>query len=348
MKIKYQIFISSTYDDLKDVREQLIKCVLEMGHIPVGMEMFSAANEEQWKIIQKQIDECDYYIVIIAHRYGSLDKDISFTEKEYDYAVSKDIPVLGFIIDDAVRWPPKFIDSDEITKNRLQLFKTKVRTRMINIWKNSEDLYAKAAISIGKAFSTYERPGYVRSSEVANIDVYNELTRLSTENANLRGRIVIIESDNKKQEEKEEIELVSILSANTRVIPIKFSDSSEWNRDYSMSLLEIFESLSKHLLIDADEKTMKNALALDASGRVDYQKIPVPTNRFKEWVSDLYSLELIEASERKHPDSDRVTYWTISSKGRELIKKLKKIKLLKGITDKTIESDSADDSDILL
>jgi Domain of unknown function (DUF4062) len=54
--VKYQIFISSTYEDLKDEREQVIKACLEMGHIPVGMEMFSAADEEQWRIITRQID----------------------------------------------------------------------------------------------------------------------------------------------------------------------------------------------------------------------------------------------------------------------------------------------------
>jgi len=59
--VKYQIFISSTYDDLKNERAQVIKSILEMGHIPVGMEMFSAADDEQWKIIQRQIDESDYY-----------------------------------------------------------------------------------------------------------------------------------------------------------------------------------------------------------------------------------------------------------------------------------------------
>ena len=32
---KYQIFISSTYADLQDERDQVIKAVLEMGHIPV-------------------------------------------------------------------------------------------------------------------------------------------------------------------------------------------------------------------------------------------------------------------------------------------------------------------------
>jgi Domain of unknown function (DUF4062) len=57
-----------------------------MGHIPVGMEMFNAADEEQWQVITRTIDQCDYYVVIIAHCYGSTVEGISFTEKEYDYA----------------------------------------------------------------------------------------------------------------------------------------------------------------------------------------------------------------------------------------------------------------------
>jgi hypothetical protein len=45
MKIKYQIFISSTFEDLKQERDIAIKAILEMGHIPVGMEIFSAGDE---------------------------------------------------------------------------------------------------------------------------------------------------------------------------------------------------------------------------------------------------------------------------------------------------------------
>jgi hypothetical protein len=48
MNVKYQIFVSSTYEDLKDERNEIIKACLNMGHIPVGMEMFNAADEEQW------------------------------------------------------------------------------------------------------------------------------------------------------------------------------------------------------------------------------------------------------------------------------------------------------------
>ena len=120
MAVKYQIFVSSTYDDLREEREQVLKATLEMGHIPVGMEMFSAADEEQWKIITRQIDECDYYAVIVAHGYGSVVDGISYTEKEYDYAISNNIPVLGFIIEDGASWPTDRVDTDPDPKLSLE------------------------------------------------------------------------------------------------------------------------------------------------------------------------------------------------------------------------------------
>jgi len=143
---KYQIFVSSTYEDLSKERDQVIKAILEMGHIPVGMEMFSAADEQQWQIIKKQIDQSDYYVVIVAHRYGSMDGDISFTEKEYDYAISKKIPALGFIIDGEIEWPDKWIENNKDIRKRLENFKTKVSSRMVSFWKGAEDLYGKCGI----------------------------------------------------------------------------------------------------------------------------------------------------------------------------------------------------------
>ena len=131
MVVKYQIFVSSTYDDLRKEREQVLKATLEMGHIPVGMEMFSVADEEQWKIITRQIDECDYYAVIVAHRYGSVVESISYTEKEYDYAISKNIPVLGFIIEDDAPWPTDRVDTDPDQKSSLEAFKTKIKRKPV-------------------------------------------------------------------------------------------------------------------------------------------------------------------------------------------------------------------------
>lgn len=96
---KFSIFISSTYEDLLEERQALIGVALERGYIPVGMEQFHAAPASQWDVITKMIDECDFYLVMIGGRYGSIDDTvgISYTEKEYDYAKNKGIPVLGLI-----------------------------------------------------------------------------------------------------------------------------------------------------------------------------------------------------------------------------------------------------------
>jgi len=114
MEVKYQIFISSTYQDLKSAREKVVKTILSLYHFPVGMEMFSADDAEQWGVIKDTIDNSDYYIVIIGHRYGSETSDgISFTEKEFDYAANKGIPILAFIRDSTfgVNFPEKIEDN---------------------------------------------------------------------------------------------------------------------------------------------------------------------------------------------------------------------------------------------
>ena len=96
---KFSIFISSTYDDLKEERQALVGVALENNFIPVGMEQFHAAPTSQWNLITKMIDECDFYLLVIGGRYGSIDEEtgISYTEKEYNYAKNKGLPVLVLI-----------------------------------------------------------------------------------------------------------------------------------------------------------------------------------------------------------------------------------------------------------
>ena len=98
---KYQVFISSTYNDLKKARQYVLQGILNLDHIPNGMELFPASDDSSWDFIKKVIDNCDYYILIIGDKYGSTSDDgISFTEREYNYAVDKKLPVIAFINND--------------------------------------------------------------------------------------------------------------------------------------------------------------------------------------------------------------------------------------------------------
>jgi len=190
MAVKYQVFVSSTYEDLKAEREVVVKAVLEMGHIPVGMEMFSAADQQQWQIIQRHIESSDYYVVIVAHRYGSLDDDgRSFTEKEYDYAVERRIPVLGFVIADSAAWPADRSDKAPKAKKALDRFKAKVKTRYISYWSSEKDLYGRVSVALTKQITAQPGTGWIRGDQAAGPEVLAELTRLTRENAALRSRV---------------------------------------------------------------------------------------------------------------------------------------------------------------
>src|SRR5690554_3928491 len=190
MDKKYQVFISSTYDDLKDEREQVIKAVLEMGHIPVGMEMFSAGDEEQWKLIARQIEQTDYYVLIVGHRYGSeTDDGISYTEKEYDYASSLGVPTLGFVISNDASWPSSRIDKSDKKLKKLEAFKSKVKSKLVHFWESKDDLHGKVSISLMKTMNLNPRVGWVRATGAPSIETTQELVRLSTENSELRKKI---------------------------------------------------------------------------------------------------------------------------------------------------------------
>src|SRR5712692_11805208 len=95
---RYQVFVSSTFQDLQEERQEVMQALLELDCIPSGMELFPAADEDQWSLIKRVIDDCDYYIVIIAGHYGSMGPEgKSYTQMEYEYAVEKSIPVFGFL-----------------------------------------------------------------------------------------------------------------------------------------------------------------------------------------------------------------------------------------------------------
>ncbi len=163
-----------------------------MGHIPSGMEAFPAADVEQFEYIKKIIDECDYYVLIVAGRYGSLDTTgISFTEKEYRYAVSQKRTVLAFIHNDLGNIPAGKTDLDSNLREKLKAFRSEIGTgRLVQFWTNREELRSKVIISLHKAMSEYPGVGWMRGNAAASEDLLAQINRLRLENDDLRSKMV--------------------------------------------------------------------------------------------------------------------------------------------------------------
>lgn len=334
MDKKYQVFISSTYEDLKDEREQAIKAVLEMGHIPVGMEMFSAGDEDQWNLIARQIEASDYYIIIVGHRYGSETAEgISYTEKEYDHATEIGIPTLGFVIDDEAAWPSKRIDKTQKKLKKLNEFKTKVKCKLVQFWCNKDELHGKLSISLIKTMNGNPRVGWVRANEAVGSEVTRELTRLSIENSSLRHKIE--KFGRVKNEAVDEIRtVIHIMDQNSRTFKvrtnknIKFADANS----YTNTLLEIFVWICPNLIDESSSFKLIQDLAFEILRKVNFHSTrAIGTNKISGILTDLVALDVLEPSKKKHSISDKNTYWSLTKFGKQVMKQVRRIQLEEGI-----------------
>lgn len=141
METRYQVFVSSTYTDLLKERQEVMQALLKLDCIPAGMELFPAADDDQWTLIKRAIDDCDYYIVILAGRYGSLGFDgKSFTQLEYEYAVSQKKPVIAFLHKDPGKLPAENTERDPKRVKKLNDFRRLVKKKAVGHWTTPEDL----------------------------------------------------------------------------------------------------------------------------------------------------------------------------------------------------------------
>ena len=167
----YKIFISSTYTDLKEHRQKVIDAILKMQYLPVGMEMFNASSDSQWKIITDTIDDCDYYVLIVGKRYGSVieqgpEKGMSYTEREFRYAMKQGVPYLGFLVSDEARIISANTESDPEKLGRLNEFRKLVESNgTVNYWKNDDELAGQVRSSLEGEINRHPRNGWIKNDD---------------------------------------------------------------------------------------------------------------------------------------------------------------------------------------
>ena len=105
--------------------------LLELDCMPLGMELFPAANETQWGLIKKVIDDCDYYLLIVGGRYGSIGPEgISYTEMKYRYALETEKPTIAFLHRDPGKIIVDKTESVPEGKEKLLAFRTSVEKKL--------------------------------------------------------------------------------------------------------------------------------------------------------------------------------------------------------------------------
>ena len=175
---KHLFFISSTYEDNQEERNEISLAVLKNGHIPIGMETFAASGKNVWKTIKGYLDITDYLILLIKGRYGYVipEEGISYTEKEYDYARKNDIPIIAFI------YKGKLSDKEREKDNpdKYDRFIEQVQREVYTLkWTKKKSLGAELGSSVSEIIKKNPTRG-VSSGNIHNFyENFNEQKRLS-------------------------------------------------------------------------------------------------------------------------------------------------------------------------
>ncbi|MHA7848237.1 DUF4062 domain-containing protein [Serratia sp. D1N4] len=195
MDKRYQVFVSSTFTDLEDERKHVIQTLMEMDCIPAGMELFPAIDEEQWEFIKRIIDDCDYYLLIIGGRYGTVaDDGLSYTEKEFDYAVSKGLKVTVLVHENPGQLSVDKSELNPESREKLTKFIAKASDgRLRKTWASVKDLPGLVALSMTKTIKTYPAVGWVRANKITNEMALSELNELRKRNEDLLAKIEVLE-----------------------------------------------------------------------------------------------------------------------------------------------------------
>lgn len=246
--VRYQVFLSSTYDDLRESRQQATQAILEAGCFPSGMELFPASDDNQWELIKRVISECDYYIVIVGARYGSIaPSGLSYTEMEYDYAVEQDIPVLGFVLDDPDSVSRKFTDKSDEHWEKLQEFRQKVMSRTCVKYSDPKELGLHVMKSIAHESRVRPQVGWVKANQARSeedrqreLRIIEQLEEVKKEKErlerDLRDRMVVAEELNpEKLAQGEDIFEITVMYQDSDKNPITDIIPLTWN--------EIFETI---------------------------------------------------------------------------------------------------------
>ena len=131
-----RIFVSSTFEDLREHRAAAIRVLRQLGHEVLAMEDLVALSAAPLTKVLEMVDRSEAYVGIFAWRYGYVPRpgtspaapvrppdvdgatfgETSITHYEYLRAVQRKLPIMAFLLDEQCAWPPQLIDGFDTTR----------------------------------------------------------------------------------------------------------------------------------------------------------------------------------------------------------------------------------------
>lgn len=298
MEKKYQVFISSTFADLEEERKGVMEAIIDLGCFPAGMELFPASDKEQFEYIKSVIDESDYYVIIVAGRYGSLAEDgVSYTEKEFDYACKQGIPILAFVKKDISEIPINKSETDSDKKLKLEQFREKVLIgRLAKFWDNGEELKYKLSSSLSREMKMNPRIGWIRGDSSSDIEVYKIIENLKENNKKLQEENnQLLRLQTEKRNDGEKLLVDESKKKINSFFKINIVDDENYSEKVITSIKEIINTVGYNLMSPFDSKIL-NDLITRAFAKNYYNELHVEMKDMQQIILKMMALKIIEVT----------------------------------------------------
>jgi len=177
MDKRFQVFVSSTFEDLRVERATVIKSLLELDCFPAGMELFPAADEDSLSLIKSVINDSDYHLTIVGGRYGSIHEPSgkSFTQLEYEYALESGKPTIALIHSKPNLLPMEKSEATEDGRQRLEAFRNELRKKNCRLWADPGELTAAVFTGVQNLKRTRSAVGWIKASSASGEALKDEL-----------------------------------------------------------------------------------------------------------------------------------------------------------------------------
>ena len=337
MDKRFQVFVSSTYEDLQEERREVMQALLELDCIPAGMELFPASNEDQWSLIKRVIDDSDYYIVIIGGRYGSTnDEGMSYTEMEYRYAIATSKPIIAFLHKNPGEIKSAFTEKTEEGKAKLELFRELAQKKMVRYWSTPEELGSVVSRSMVKLIKQFPAVGWVRADSAIDENSMRDILRLQKENDELKQRL-----QESKMTAPAGTEKLS-QGDDTLDITVKYTaqtpqyDKYSYKNFITVTWNDLFAIIAPYMVIECNESDIKKAIVEYAKSLLSdelakekrakkyirFYDFSIENEEFQNIKIQYKALGLITKSVRNRSVKDTLNYWTLTEYGDYIMTQL--------------------------
>jgi hypothetical protein len=354
---RFEVFVSSTYSDLREARQRVTMTLLECDAFPTGMEIFPAADDDAWTLIKQVIDQCDYYLLIIAGKYGSVDEKtgLSYTEMEYDYAVKAAKPVMAFLYRNLGELKSDHTESSEAAQKKLAAFRDKVKkAKHVKFWESPEELAGQVSLAYNKFARQYPATGWARADQIASAESLRELVSAKSRIEQLEAEVVSLRASAPAGAEdlaqgNDEHYISFRCSAKYKNVSGRMSSVHTWANGRP-TWDELFAATAPQLLQEAEEDALKEAIEkflynrfLDEIAAAAIKKAKaegvklaykdlfageaeLDAEQFGTILVQLKALGLIRRSDRKRSIKDTGIYWALTPYGEARTTQLVAIK----------------------